>query len=369
LGGPIVGRVKARNSICSTDSIEAAQHWPERDTTISDLALVTGASGFLGACLVRQLIGRGGRVRALCRTRDASLEEIGAELVLSDIRDRETVGQACEGVDVVYHVAGVAGIWGPWDHYYSINTLGTQHVVDGCLAHGVGRLVYTSSPSVTFDGQAQEGIDETAPYPQRWLCHYPHTKALAEQIVLQANGKEGLLTCSLRPHLIWGPGDRHLVPRLVARARAGKLRRVGDGETLVDMTYVDNAASAHMQAADALRANSPVAGKAYFISQGDPVNCWQWIDEILGLAGLPPVQKSISLKAAWRIGSTIETIWRILRIQSEPRMTRFLAAQLGTSHYFDISRARDDFGYSPQISIEDGMARLGDVLEKQPESR
>ncbi len=280
-----------------------------------------------------------------------------------DIRDATAVLRACEEVDVVFHTAALAGIWGPWDEYYGINVAGTQNVVAACRSQRIRRLVFTSSPSVTFNGTAQEGVDESAPYPTRWLCYYPQTKALAEQAVLAANDSQ-LATCALRPHLIWGPGDRHLIPRLVERARAGQLRRVGDGANLVDMIYVDNAAAAHLQAADVLEPGSPVAGNAYFLSQGEPVNCWQWIDEILGLVGLPPVEKSISLAAAWRIGWAIERAYGCLRIQSEPRMTRFLAAQLGKSHCFDISRARRDFGFEPKVSTAEGMRRLGAALNR-----
>jgi nucleoside-diphosphate-sugar epimerase len=252
----------------------------------------------------------------------------------------------------------VAGIWGPWRHYYGINTVGTRNVIEACRQHSVGRLVYTSSPSVTFDGGDQCGVDESAPYPRRWLCHYPHTKALAEQEVLAAHDDTELLTCALRPHLIWGPRDGHLVPRLLARARAGRLRRVGDGSNLVDTTYVENAAAAHLQAADALAAGSPVGGRAYFLSQGEPVNCWQWIDELLALAGLPPVERSIPLAAAWAVGAAMEAAYAAARIKSEPPMTRFLAAQLGKSHYFGIGRARNDFGYEPRVSTGEGMQRL-----------
>jgi len=170
------------------------------------------------------------------------------------------------------------------------------------------------------------------------------------------------MTCSLRPHLIWGPRDQHLIPRLLDRARSGKLRRVGDGTNLVDMVYVENAAAAHLQAADALRKGSPVCGSAYFISQGEPVNCWDWINEIVGLAGIESIRKSISLSAAWRIGALMEFVYGLLRIESEPRMTRFLAAQLATSHYFDISRASKDFGYEPLISTAQGMRRLAASL-------
>jgi nucleoside-diphosphate-sugar epimerase len=262
-------------------------------------------------------------------------------------------------MDVVFHVAGVAGIWGPWDYFFNTNTLGTHNVLVGCRQHGVGRLVYTSSPSVTFDGGDQCGVDETAAYPDRWLCHYPHTKALAEQEVLAANGIDGLLTCALRPHLIWGPRDRHLVPRLIERACRGELRRVGNGRNLIDMVYVENAALAHLQAAERLIAGSPVCGRAYFITQGEPVNCWQWIDEILNLANLPPVKASMPFWLAWTIGSAMESAQRASRRTAEPRMTRFLAAQLGKSHYFKIDRARHDFAYEPKVTTTEGMRRLG----------
>lgn len=320
-------------------------------------ALVTGANGFLGQYIAEQLVARGDRVRALVRRDSPKLTDLGLELARGDIRDEIAVRAACAGVDAVFHIAAVAGIWGPWEHYYGINTLGTRHVLAGCREHGVSRLIYTSSPSVTFDGREQCGIDERAPYPERWLCHYPHTKALAEQEVLAANGPH-LATCALRPHLIWGPRDQQLVPRLIERARSGRLRRVGDGSNLIDMVYVENAADAHLQAADALTVGSPVAGRAYFISQGEPVNCWEWIDQLLALAGLPSVQKSISTRAAYHAGAALETAYRLLRLPGEPPMTRFLALQLGKSHWFDISRARQDFGYLPRVSIAEGMARL-----------
>lgn len=316
------------------------------------------SGGFLGRYIVEQLLDRGDQARILARGTYPELSAAGVECFRGDIRDAEDVAKACEGVDIVFHVAAVAGIWGAWDYYYGVNTLGTRHVLEGCRRHGVGRLVYTSSPSVTFDGGDQAGVDESTPYPQRWLCHYPHTKALAEQEVLAASGTGGLLTCALRPHLVWGPRDPHLVPRLVERARRGQLRRVGDGINRVDMVYVENAALAHVLAADRLVPGSPVPGRAYFISQGEPVNCWSWIDELLELHGLPPVRRSISFAMAWRIGAICEAVGKLLRWKREPRMTRFLAAQLAKDHYYDIGRAREDFGYSPRVSTAEGMRRL-----------
>jgi len=326
-------------------------------------ALVTGAGGFLGRYIVEALIARGDRLRGLARGDYPGLQSLGVEMIRGDLAERDTVAAACQGIDCVFHVASRVGIWGLWREYYSTNVVGTQNVIDACRVNGVGRLVFTSSPSVTFDGRDQCGVDESAPYPTRWLAHYPHSKALAERAVLAADGVHGLRTCSLRPHLVWGPRDHHLTARLVERARSGRLRRVGNGANLVDMVYVENAAEAHILAADALgETASAVGGKAYFLSQGEPVNCWQWIDEILTLVDLPPVRKSMSLAAAWRLGAACEAVWTIAGLRSEPPMTRFLASQLGTSHWFDLSAARRDFGYQPRVSTAEGMQRLGEWL-------
>ncbi|MBC7855052.1 MAG: NAD-dependent epimerase/dehydratase family protein [Pirellulaceae bacterium] len=324
-------------------------------------ALVTGAGGFLGQCITRQLVARGDRVRALSRGNYPFLAELGVESVSGDIQDAAAVERASRGIDAVFHVAAIAGLWGKWRTYYGINTLGTRNVIAACRKNSVPRLIYTSSPSVTFAAEDQSGIDESTPYPNRWLAHYPHTKALAEQEVLAANDSM-LLTCSLRPHLIWGPGDQHLIPRLLARARAGQLRRVGAGKNMIDAVYVENAAAAHLLAADRLQPGSPVCGSAYFITNGEPVNCWQWINEILALAGAPTVTKSVSYRAAYAAGAALEGIWTLTGRTDEPRMTRFLAAQLATSHYFNISSAGRDLGYKPAISRAEGMQRLRDSL-------
>lgn len=326
-------------------------------------ALVTGAGGFLGRYLVEQLVARGDQVRGFARGAYPELEQLGVEMRRGDIRDAAQVDSACQDVDIVFHTAAVASIWGPWKWFHEINTLGSRHVLEACRRHGVPRLVYTSSPSVTFDGSDQRGVDEQEPYPDRWLAYYPQTKAVAEAEILAAADAQ-LCTCALRPHLIWGPRDTHLIPRLIERARKGRLMRVGDGQNQVDMIYVENAAEAHLQAADALHPDSPVNGRAYFLSQGEPVNCWGWIDEILALAGLPPVKRRVSARAAYAIGSALETAWWLTRRTSEPRMTRFLARQLATDHYFSIERARQDFGYSPSVSTDEGMKRLGHWLRE-----
>jgi nucleoside-diphosphate-sugar epimerase len=310
-------------------------------------------------------------VRILNRRAHPALEKLGVEVVCGDIRSREVVTAACRDVDCVFHAAAMPGISLRATVYDEINRVGTENVVFGCRNANVPRLVYTSSPSVVFAGGDQCGIDEFTPCDTRWLkahrAYYSLSKRRAEVAVLDAhNGR--LRTCALRPHLIWGPRDTHLIPRLIARARSGRLRRVGDGTNLVDITYVENAAEAHVWAADLLAVepratpgNSP-GGKAYFLSQGQPVNCWQWIDEILALAGLPAVRKSMSFKTAWRLGAACEAFYRLTGLAAEPPMTRFLAAQLAKSHWFDISAAKRDLGYRPRVSTEEGMRRMGEWL-------
>lgn len=320
--------------------------------------LVTGGGGFLGLYVVEMLRERGESVRVLCRGDYPRLDEIGATMVHGDVRDAKIVEQAVAGCDRVFHVAAVPGIWGSWKHFYGVNTLGTLNVLAACRKHNVSKLIYTSSPSVVFDGTPHLNADETLPYPKKYLCHYPHTKALAEQAVLNANGKEGLLTCALRPHLIWGPRDNHLIPRLIQRAKSGRLRRVGDGENLISMSYVENVAAAHLQAADALVPGSPVCGQAYFLNEPEPVRLWQWIDELLARAGVPPLRKSISASAAYSLGAMLEGVYKLLMLQAEPPMTRFLALQLSQSHTYDIGKAKQDFGYEPQVSITEGMTRI-----------
>lgn len=334
-------------------------------------ALVTGPGGFLGRYITEQLLARGDRVRGFARGDYPELADAGVEMIRGDLKDRDAVVAACQDIDCVFHVAGKVGVWGHWFDYFQPNVQGTLNVLAACQEQNVGRLVFTSSPSVTFDAADREkanqrGVDESTPYPETWLAHYPHSKALAEQFVLAMNGDQGLKTCSLRPHLVWGPRDTSLTARLVERGRAGQIRRVGDGTNKVDMVYVENAAEAHLQAADALaQENTPVAGKAYFLSQGEPVNCWQWIDQILALADLSPVQKSISASAAYHLGHALEWAYWLVRKQDEPKMTRFVARSLSTDHWFDISAAAHDFGYQPRVSTEEGMAKLGEWLQQR----
>ncbi len=320
-------------------------------------ALVTGGGGFLGRHIVLKLLARGDTVRVLGRRGYPDLEKMGAETVCADLQDATAVERACLGMDTVFHVAARAGYWGSWQSYYGPNVVGAQNVLSGCRKAGGRKLIYTSTPSVVSAPGNLEHADERVPYPTHYDCPYPATKAEAERLVLAANGQDGLLTVSLRPHLIYGPGDPHLFPRIIERARRGLLVQVGGGTNKVDVTYVENAADAHLLAADRLGAGSPVNGQAYFISQGAPVILWPWINLILERLGLPPVRRTISHSAARTVGAAMEMAYTVLPLRGEPRMTRFLADQLATSHYFDISKARQDLGYAPRIGTEEGLDR------------
>jgi nucleoside-diphosphate-sugar epimerase len=327
-------------------------------------ALVTGGGGFLGQYIVEQLLHEGAHVRIFSRQRYPELEALGVETSLGDLKDAPAVTVACQGMDTVFHVAAVPGIWGSWKTYYETNTLGTENVLAGCRTHGVRRLIYTSSPSVIYDGRAHEGETERLPYPAKYQAHYPHSKALAEQAVLAANEINGLRTIALRPHLIWGPRDRHLLPRLIQRARAGRLVRVGNGENQISMSYVENTAAAHLQAAHALESNSKCAGRAYFINEPEPVRLWEWVNQLLTIAGLPPVQRGIPYSVAYAAGALLETVYKLSGRKSEPPMTRFLAAQLAKSHWYRVDAAIADFSYRPIVTFEEAMQRVTPDLRR-----
>lgn len=312
-------------------------------------SLVTGANGFLGRRLVEMLRARGHSVRALVRRPDAALSATGAEVVIGSLESRLSLLDACRDCDTVFHCAAKAGMGGEWRDYHVPNVEGTQNLLEAARHHRVAKFVFTSSPSVIFQYPGCSGSDESKPYPENFLNHYAETKALSEKAVLQANGWGGMATTALRPHLIWGPGDPHLVPRLLDRARQGKLVRVGAGQNRVDLTHIDNAAWAHVLAGEKLTSEGSLAGKAYFISDGEPVKLWDWIGSLLSELGLPSASRSISTPLAFNLGSLIEWGHKTFRLQGEPRLTRFIAYQLGLPHFYNIEAARRDLGYAPSI--------------------
>jgi nucleoside-diphosphate-sugar epimerase len=355
---------------------------------------VTGGTGFLGRRLVERLLGAGRTITILGRTSAPDLEARGVRFVRASLDDTAGVRNACAGIETVFHVAAKVGVWGRHADFFRTNVLGTRALLEGCRAHGVARLVHTSTPSVVYNGRDLAGADESLPLTEYCPSSYPLTKAVAERDVLAANG-DGLRTIALRPHLIWGVGDPHLVPRVLARARAGRLRIIGPGRNRVDLVHVENAVDAHLLAEQALarchvlrdtspgapaatdtchargdkpRGALPAAGRAFFITNGEPVVLWDWINDLLEALGEPRVTKRISLGAARAIGAACELAWRALPLRGEPPMTRFVAAELAKDHWFDLTAARRDLGYVPRISMAAGTAELIEHLRRKGES-
>ncbi len=321
--------------------------------------LVTGGGGFLGQALCRGLVARGHDVASFNRSHYPALDALGVRQLRGDLADASAVHDACADIDAVFHNAAKAGAWGAYADYFAANVTGTRNVLAACRAHGIGRLVYTSTPSVTHRAThpVAGGTADTVPYGEDFKAPYAETKTIAEREVLAANDA-ALATVALRPRLIWGPGDAQLLPRLVERARAGRLRFVGDGSNVIDTTYIDNAALAHFDAFDALAPGAPCAGRAYFISNGEPKPVREIVNALLRAAGAPEVTRTIPFGAAFAIGAVCEGLWPLLRLRGEPPMTRFLAEQLSTTHWYDMTPATRDFGYVPRITIAEGLARL-----------
>ena len=318
--------------------------------------LVTGGSGFLGGALCRALVERGDEVTAYQRSQSAALEKLGVRQVLGDLTDAAALQKACVRQDAVLHNAAKAGAWGSYDSYFQANVIGTRNVIAACRREGVRQIVHTSTPSVTHSGRqpVQGGNEADTPYGRDFKAPYPATKLVAEQEMLAANGPD-LSTVSLRPRLIWGPGDTQLLPRLVERARAGRLRFIDGGHNKMDTTYIDNAVQAHLNALDSLRPGAACAGRAYFISNGEPRSVREIVNALLACAGVAPVEKSVPYAVAYAAGAVLEKVWPRLGRQDEPPMTRFLAEQLSTPHWYDISGAARDLGYRPKVSMAQGL--------------
>ena len=325
-------------------------------------ALVTGGGGFLGSAICRQLLARGDEVIAYQRSASEELEELGIQIVRGSITDAKLLNAALKGVDAVIHTAAKAGIWGPYDDYFRPNVTGTENVISACLNNGIHKLVFTSSPSVTHADGDIEGGDESLPYAEHYNSPYPATKALAEQMIMAANCPE-LHTVSLRPHLIWGPGDNHLLPKLLERAKSGKLKLPGP-DKLIDTIYIDNAAKAHLLALDRLQSDPEiVGGKTYFVSNDEPLPQSQIIGGLLKAAGLEVDIQSISPRIAIAAGTLLETGWKLFGLKSEPPITRWSAEHLSTAHWYDISAAKRDLGYTVEISIAEGLEMLAASLK------
>ncbi len=306
--------------------------------------LVTGAGGFLGKEICKQLIESSkGEVHGIGRNHYASLEELDMDQFKLDIRDPLAVNHFFEEqkYDAVIHVAAKAGVWGKFSDYYEINYRGTCNLINAALNTKVKYFVYTSTPSVVFGSKSLSGADETLPYPSKFLTDYAHTKTLAEKTVLAVD-KEKMQTCALRPHLIYGPGDPHIEPRLLEMNRKGRLRIIGDGKNKVDVTHVSRAAEAHVKALKAMEKNPSLSNQAYFIGDEEPVVLWDFINSMVKKAGQKPVTKRIGQKLCYLLGGIFEFIYSFLPRSLEPPMTRFVCLQLSEDHYFSHEKAKRD---------------------------
>lgn len=327
--------------------------------------LVTGGGGFLGQKLCEGLRARGHAVTSFNRGHYPALDALGVLQVQGDLADEDALRDASAGHDAIFHNAAKAGAWGSYDSYHRANVIGTRNVIAACRKHDIDKLIHTSTPSVTHRAThpVEGGTADDVPYGDDLKAPYALTKRIAEEDVLAANGAElangaRLATIALRPRLIWGPGDNQLLPRLVERAKAGRLALVGDGQNRIDTTYIDNAAQAHLDALDHLHADAACAGRAYFISNGEPRTMQDTINALLRAAGAPEVHRHIPFRLAYAIGAIAETAWPLLRLRGEPPMTRFLAEQLATTHWYSMEPARRDFGYAPKVSMDEGLRRL-----------
>jgi nucleoside-diphosphate-sugar epimerase len=332
-------------------------------------AFVTGASGFIGGKLAERLLADGRPVRVLSRRPLPHLEALGAEVILGDLDNVNAVRIGCAGVSTVFHVAGRVGVWGPSSDFYRVNVDGTRNVITACQQTQVPRLVYTSSPSVVYNGHDLAGVDESAPLCTLAPCAYPTSKAFAEREVLRASS-ELFRTVALRPHLVWGPGDKNVVPRVLAMAKLGRLKIIGTGKNRVDVTHIRNVVDAHLLAEAAMinsmcdlpnvevyRRPNP-AGKAYFITNDEPVSLWDWINELVRGVGLPEITKRLPLPMATLMAGAMEKAWTTFPLKGEPPMTRFVVKELATDHWFKIDAAKRDLNYRPTVSVAEGTAEL-----------
>jgi nucleoside-diphosphate-sugar epimerase len=319
--------------------------------------VVTGGGGFVGSAIVRRLLTMGDRVTVVGRSRYPELAALGVTCLQGDIADQDFMDLACKNTDLLFHVAAKAGIWGRWQDYVRTNVHGTVACIKSCQKNNVPAFVYTSTPSVVFDRHDLEGADERTPYAKKSLCHYAMSKIIAEKLVLQANSAT-LSTTAIRPHLIWGPGDPHLIPRLLDRGQRKKLKIVGSGANRVDITYIDNVVQAHLLAADNLLGTGSAAGRAFFIGQEKPVILWDWINTLFVETGIEQVRKRVPFMFAYLAGGLFELIYRGLKRTVEPPMTRFVALQLSKSHWFNHGAAEEVLGYQPEVSTREGMKRL-----------
>lgn len=306
---------------------------------------VIGGSGFVGKALANKLKDLGHEVSFISRRKVPELEQRGIKGFYYDISDSaQDFTLLFKDIDCIFHTAAKVSMWGKYQDFYNTNVVGTNNLLEAAKKAGVKYFVYTSSPSVIADGTNLKGIDESYPYPAKYKAFYPMTKAMAERAVLAANS-DNFFTLSLRPHLIFGPGDTNLTPTIISRAKAGKLKIIGDGKNTVDFTHIDDCVQAHVKAMEALANNPNSRGRPYFITQGKPTLMWEWINKLLVTNGVAPVTKKIPYKTAYFAATLAEFFGRLFSLK-DLKLTRFLVSEMATDHYFSIEAAKKELGYN-----------------------
>jgi nucleoside-diphosphate-sugar epimerase len=312
---------------------------------------------------VRSLHARGDEVVVLQRRPSAVASQLGLTELLADLNDAATVARATRGMEAVIHLAARVGVVGSAAQFHAANVTGTRTVLEAARAGGVARFVLISSPSVAHSGSALAGTGADSADPTHAKGHYSRSKAQAELEVLAADAP-GFTTIAIRPHLIWGPGDTQLVGRIVARARSGRLALVGGGRALIDTTYIDNAVDAVVAALD----HAPDGhGQAFVVSNGEPRTVAELFERICAAGGVPAPSRSVPRPVAWTGGALAEGVWRLGRRTDDPPMTRFLASQLATAHWFDQRRVREVLDWAPRVSLDEGFTRLAEHFARVAE--
>lgn len=318
--------------------------------------LITGARSLLLGNVAQLLHERGDEVVCMQRSRASFAGSSDVQQVLADIRDAEAVRHASRGCDAIIHGAARVGIVGTEADFREVNIDGTANVLLAADVNNVHRFVHVSTPSVAHSGASIIGGSAEPAVTGRKGSLYAETKAVAEQMALAANSSH-MASVAIRPHLVWGPGDTQLVGRIVERAQQGRLVMVGSGSALVDATYIDNAVTSLVAAVDAAQPGALCAGNAYVIANGEPRTVHELMRGICSAAGAPYSPRHIPASLALKIGSAMEWLWPRVR-SDEPPLTRFVAEQLGTAHWFDPRPAREELRWSPHVTIDEGFVLL-----------